>query len=54
MLIDVFDLFSLHLAVKAVVKRKEELLKRKSKQAFDRWCNYVTVVNNKKVLDGGK
>ena len=54
MLIDVLDLFSLHPAVKAVIKRENGLLKRKSKQDFDRWRNYVTAVNNKKVLDGVK
>ena len=40
--------------VKSVIKRMDGLLKRKPKEAFDRWRRYVQAVNNKEVLDNVK
>ena len=34
------------------IKRMDGILKRKPKEAFDRWRKYVHAVNNNEVLDG--
>ena len=38
--------------VKATVKRMDGILKRKPKEAFDKWRKYVQAVNNKEIYDG--
>ncbi|OMJ89188.1 hypothetical protein SteCoe_8740 [Stentor coeruleus] len=38
--------------IKAIIKRMDGILKRKPKEAFDRWRKYVQAVNNKEILDG--
>ena len=40
--------------VKASIKAMDNILKRKPKEAYDRWKNYVTAVNNKELLDSLK
>ena len=40
--------------VKGIIKRMDGILKRKPKEAFDRWRKYVQAVNNNEVLDGIK
>ena len=38
--------------VKVAIKRIDDILKRKPKEAFDRWRKYVHAVNNNEILDG--
>ena len=38
--------------VRATIKRMDGILKRKPKEAFDRWRKYVHAVNNNEILDG--
>ena len=38
--------------VRATIKRMDEILKRKPKEAFDKWRTYVQEVNNKEIFDG--
>ena len=38
--------------VRANIKRMDEILKRKPKEAFDKWRKYVQAVNNKEIFDG--
>ena len=38
--------------VRDTIKRMDGILKRKPKEAFDRWRKYVHAVNNNEVLDG--
>ena len=38
--------------VRATIKRMNGILKRKPKEAFDRWRKYVYAVNNNEILDG--
>ena len=40
--------------VRAIIRRMDGILKRKPKEAFDRWRKYVQAVNNNEVLDGIK
>ena len=37
--------------VRATIKRMDGILKRKPKEAFDRWRKYVHAVNNNEILD---
>ena len=38
-------------AIKACIKRLDGILKRKPKEAFDKWQKYLRAVNNKEILD---
>ena len=38
--------------VNATIKCMNRILKRKPKEAFDRWRKYVYAVNNNEILDG--
>ena len=37
--------------IKATIKRLDGLLKKKPKEAFDRWRKYVQAINNKEIMD---